>query len=189
MMNLGALNSGVDRPLGTPEESSRLYRLMMVVIEGATIANYLGDKAELEARMRYALDEFDRNFVQPSRTRPEAMLAAVATGELPGSELPRDVLTVLVRSVDEFSLPPDMVLRQTAFFLLSGAHTTATSFTRTMHRLLDHMDADPEDRERAYEDRGPRAAGGARSAATGTAESGAPPACPRPDGGGRRFGG
>lgn len=82
MINLGALSAGVDRPLGTPEESSRLYRLMMVVIEGATIAKYLGDKAELEARMRYALDEFDefdRNFVQPSRTCREAMLAAVAT--------------------------------------------------------------------------------------------------------------
>ena len=153
MMNLGALSAGVDRPLGTPEETFRLYRLMMVFIEGATIANYLGDKALLEARVSEALDEFDRDFVRPSRARREAMLAAVPAGELSESELPRDVLTVLLRNVDELSLPPDVVLRETAFFLLSGAHTTASSFTRTMHRMLDNHSVSPENRQRAYEDR------------------------------------
>ena len=126
MMNLGALSAGIDRPLGTREESFRLYELMMAFIEGATIANYLGDRVALEARVRDALDE---------------------------QALPRDVLTVLLRNVDQLALPDDMILRETAFFLLSGAHTTATSFTRTVHRLLDHLDTNPGDRARACDDR------------------------------------
>lgn len=153
MMNLGALSAGIDRQLGTREESFRLYELMMAFIQGATIANYLGDRVALEARVRDALDEFDRDFVRPSRTRRESLLAAVASGALDERALPRDVLTVLLRNVDQLALPDDMILRETAFFLLSGAHTTATSFTRTMHRLLDHLDTNPGDRARACDDR------------------------------------
>ena len=153
MMNLGALSAGVDRREGTAEESFRLYELMMTFIEGATIANYLGDKAALEVRVSAALQEFDRDFVQPSRARREALLAAVAAGALPEESLLRDVLTVLLRNVDKLALPDDIILRETAFFLLSGAHTTATSFTRTMHRLFDHLGHHPEDAERARDDR------------------------------------
>lgn len=153
MMNLGALSAGLDRPEGTPEETFRLYEFMMTFIEGATIANYLGDKAELEGRVRAALVDFDEQFVRPSKERRLRLISAVERHELPESDLPRDVLTVLLRNVDQLALPDDVILRETAFFLLSGAHTTATSFTRTMHRLLLHFRSNPEDRERARSDR------------------------------------
>jgi cytochrome P450 len=44
MMNLAATAAGVDRPLGTPEETDRLYSYMMRFIEGATLAHYSGDR-------------------------------------------------------------------------------------------------------------------------------------------------
>ena len=153
MMNLGALSAGIDRPAGTADESFRLYELMMIFIEGATIANYLGDKAALEAKVRDALADFDREFVAPSVDRRRALLARLAQGELAEDELPRDVLTVLLRNVDELALADDVILREIAFYLLSGAHTTATSFTRTVHRLLDHCEGHPETRQRVVDDR------------------------------------
>jgi cytochrome P450 len=152
MMNLGALSAGIDRPAGTPEESFRLYEFMMIFIEGATIANYLGDKAALEAKVRDALAAFDREFVAASVERRRDLLARAERGDLPESELPRDVLTVLLRNVDELALSDDIILRETAFYLLSGAHTTATSFTRTVHRLLDHCERHPDTRRRIVSD-------------------------------------
>jgi cytochrome P450 len=152
MMNLGALSAGIDRPAGTPEESFRLYEFMMIFIEGATIANYLGDKAALEAKVRDALAAFDREFVTASVDRRRALLARCERGDLPEGELPRDVLTVLLRNVDELALTDDIILRETAFYLLSGAHTTATSFTRTVHQLLDHCERHPETRQRIVSD-------------------------------------
>ena len=153
MMNLGALSAGIDRPAGTVEESFRLYEFMMIFIEGATIANYLGDKAALEAKVRAALAEFDREFVEPSAARRRGLLARVDRGELDEGAVPRDVLTVLLRNVDELALADDVILREIAFYLLSGAHTTATSFTRTVHRLLDYSDDHPEARQRVIDDR------------------------------------
>lgn len=44
MMNLAASTAGVDRPLGTPEETHRLYDYLMRFIEGATLAHFTGDK-------------------------------------------------------------------------------------------------------------------------------------------------
>jgi cytochrome P450 len=153
MMNLGALSAGIDRPAGTAEESFRLYELMMIFIEGATIANYLGDKASLEAKVRRALADFDREFVAPSVDRRRVLLVRVERGELVEDQLPRDVLTVLLRNVDELALADDIILREIAFYLLSGAHTTATSFTRTVHRLLDYCDEHPDTRQRVIDDR------------------------------------
>ncbi len=141
MMNLGALSAGVDRPSGTEAETHRLYELMMAFIEGATIANYLGDRAALEEKVRAALEEFRTTFFEPSRARRAALIAE-------GAEPPRDVLSVLLRNVDQLNLPDDVVLRETAFFLLSGTHTTATSFTRTMHRLFGWFAEHPEDAAR-----------------------------------------
>ena len=144
MMNLGALSAGIDRPAGTQAETLRLYELMMVFIEGATIANFLGDRVALEARVAVALDEFATTFLEPSRRRRLALLSAVDRGEASDADVPRDVLTVLLRNVDRLALPDDVVLRETAFFLLSGTHTTATSFTRTMHALFGFLADHPE---------------------------------------------
>jgi cytochrome P450 len=145
MMNLGALSAGVDRPLGTEEESHRLYELMMVFIEGATIATYLGDRTEVEARVAAALAEFREVFFEPSVARRRRLLAEVDSGRAAEEVLPRDVLTVLLRNVDRLELADDVVLRETAFFLLSGTHTTATSFARTMHRLFGYLADHPDD--------------------------------------------
>ena len=43
MMNLAAFTAGVDRPLGTPDETDRLYAYLMIFIEGATLAHSTGE--------------------------------------------------------------------------------------------------------------------------------------------------
>jgi cytochrome P450 len=68
------------------------------------------------------------------------------------ADLPRDVLTTLLRNEDELHLPDDVVLRETCFFLLAGAHTSATAFVRTLHQVFAMAVDQPEDFERACSD-------------------------------------
>ena len=154
MMNLAASTAGVDRPAGTPEETLHLYSYMMRFIEGATLAHYTGDRAAKRAEVAAALEAFDAEFLRPSVRRRRQLLADVAAGTLPEEALPRDVLTVLLRNLDDLRLPDDVVLRETCFYLLAGAHTSATAFVRTLDAVFNMDLAAPEDAARARTDLG-----------------------------------
>lgn len=152
MMNLAASTAGVDRPLGTPEETMHLYRYLMLFIEGATLAHATGDRDAKRAEVAAALRAFDGEFLAPSVARRRALLANVRAGDLDEDELPRDVLTTLLRNEDDLHLPDDVVLRETCFFLLAGAHTSATAFVRTLHHVFAMATEAPADLERARTD-------------------------------------
>jgi cytochrome P450 len=152
MMNLAALTSGVDRPIGTPEETFRLYSYLMLFIEGATLAHYTGDREAKRAEVAAALAAFDLEFLQPSIRRRHEAILSYGRGEIDEGELPRDVLTVLLRNRDELALPDDVVLRETCFYLLAGAHTSATAFVRTLDAIFAMDTTAPEDAERARHD-------------------------------------
>lgn len=154
MMNLAAFTSGVDRPLGTPEETFRLYSYLMLFIEGATLAHHSGDRMAKRAEVAAALASFDDEFLQPSILRREEVIARVERGDLAENDLPRDVLTVLLRNRDDLELPDDVVLRETCFYLLAGAHTSATAFVRTLDVIFEMATSVPADAERARHDIG-----------------------------------
>jgi len=146
MMNLSALAAGVDRPKGTPEETFHLYDYLMRFIEGATLAHYTGDRDVKRDEVAGKLVAFDAEFVTPS---VERRAAAIADGDEP----PADILSVLVANEDQLHLPHDAIVREVAFYLLAGAHTSATAFTRTLHNIFEWVAAHPEDEQRARTDR------------------------------------
>jgi len=146
MMNLAALTAGVDRPLGTPEETRRLYDYLMRFIEGATLAHYTGDRDAKRAEVADKLSEFDEAFVMPSMARRQQILDA-------GEEPPRDVLSVLLANRDDLDLPHEVVVREVAFYLLAGAHTSATAFTRVAHQLFTWLAQHPHDEQTVLHDR------------------------------------
>ena len=153
MLNLAALTAGVDRPLRTPEETKRLFGYMMLFIEGATLAHSTLDKDERREVIREALEEWDTEFLQPSIERRQNVLERVAAGELDESSIPRDVLTTLLRHGDDLDLPRDVLVREVAFFLLAGAHTSATAFVRSTDHVLSWLQSHPEDAVRLRADR------------------------------------
>jgi cytochrome P450 len=81
-----------------------------------------------------------------------ALLDRFAAGEIVESELPRDVLTVLLRNEDKVDLPPDVLLREMAFYLQAGSHSTANSMVHALHEIFGWCDAHPEDKMRARDD-------------------------------------
>lgn len=153
MMNLAALAAGVDRPEGTPEETFRLYDYLNTFIQGATLAHYTGDKEEMRAQIEAKLETFDEEFLQPGVERRRAFLSRLDAGEVTEEELPRDVLTVLLRNEDKVPLSPEAIRREIAFYLLAGAHTSATAFTRCMHNCFKWLDSNPGSGDRLRNDR------------------------------------
>jgi cytochrome P450 len=153
MMNLAALTAGVDRPEGTPAETDRLYAYLRTFIEGATLGTYTGDRDAKRAEVADALIRFDDEFLAPALDRRMAILTAIDAGDADEADLPPDVLSVLLANEDDLHLPRETVRREVAFYLLAGAHTSATAFTRVTHNILSWVDEHPEQARRAVADR------------------------------------
>lgn len=153
MMNLSALTAGVDRPEGTPEETDRLYAYLRTFIEGATLGHYTGDRDAKRDEVAAALLEFDDEFLAPAIERRSALLAATAAGDEDAEPLPPDILSILLTNEDDLHLPRETVRREVSFYLLAGAHTSATAFTRVTHNILEWVATHPADRDRPVQDR------------------------------------
>jgi cytochrome P450 len=151
-MNLTADFAGIDRQ-GTPEETAVLYDLVKIFSEGATLVHSTREKSEVEAEVREALKVLDARFLQPSIRRRQELIAKFSRGEITEDELPRDILTVLLRNEDRIDLPADVLLREMAFYLQAGSHSTSNSTTHAMHEIFQWCEKHPEDWKRVLEDR------------------------------------
>jgi cytochrome P450 len=149
MMNLAAFNAGIDRPVRTAEETQRLYSYMMKFIEGATLAHSTRNHDEVSREISEALQKFDSEFLGPSIKRRNELIAA---DDGSASNLPKDILTVLLKNEDSLHLPHELVRREIAFYLLAGAHTSATAFVRTLDNLFSWVEQQPDDKDRARSD-------------------------------------
>ncbi|MGD9991460.1 cytochrome P450 [Pseudonocardia sp.] len=150
MLNLSALTAGIDRPLGTAEETGRLFDYNAKFIEGATMAHHTGDKDALRREIAKALDDWDEEFLAPSVARREELLAREAAGE--DVDVPRDVLATLLRHREELDVPHHVIRREVAFYLLAGAHTSATAFVRSIDHILGWLEQHPEDVDKVRDD-------------------------------------
>ena len=152
-LNLTADFAGIDRPEQSPAETEALLYCVKRFSEAATVFHSTRDHAEVIRDATAALAEFDTRFFSPSRLRREEALARFAAGTLTEEELPRDVLTVLLRSYDELGLTPEILRREIAFYMQAGAHSTANSTVHAMHHILDWCEAHPGSREALLADR------------------------------------
>ncbi|MGB1651039.1 MAG: cytochrome P450 [Acidimicrobiales bacterium] len=153
MMNLAALTAGVDRPHGTYEETDRLYDYLTTFIEGATLGFYTGDVQAKRAEIEEKLQAFDEEFLEPGIALRNGLLEKFERGEIEEEELPRDVLLVLLRNQDKVPMTRESLRREIAFYLLAGAHTSATALTRVVHNIFKWLEEHPEDQEKAYSDK------------------------------------
>lgn len=135
-VNLTADFAGVDRPLKSAEESEQLIRLVKKLSEGATAVHSTRDIDELEGEVRAALAEFDRAFLQPSVARRQVLIDDVAAGKIDTQDLPRDVLTVILQARDELTLDETLLLREIAFYMQAGAHSTANSVIHAFDEIV-----------------------------------------------------
>ena len=152
VVNLTATAAGVDRPKGTPAETDRLFSYAVKFSEGATAVHSTRDPEELRAEVAEALERWDEEFFAPSLDRRTELFSRFAVGEITEDDLPKDVLTVLVRNQDSLDLPRDVVRREVAFYMLAGMHSTGAATTHAVHGAFGWFDDHPEDRNRMFDD-------------------------------------
>ena len=152
-MNLTADFAGIDRPEGTADETQALFDLVKTFSEGATLVHSKRVHAEVESEVRDALVILESRFLRPSMQRRQALIASFARGEITEDELPRDILTVLMRNEDKVELPHDVLLREMAFYLQAGSHSTSNSLAHALHEIFLWCEKYPEDWQRVVDDR------------------------------------
>jgi cytochrome P450 len=152
MLTLSLGVAGVDLHRGDDDEIDELYALMDRLARASTVAHATGDKAAIVEDGDLALEEFDRRWFEGSLRRREALARAFDHGALAEEELPRDVLMTLVRNQDRLELPPEVVLREVAYFPWVGSHSTSNQFVHAMHHIFEWLADHPADRDRLTED-------------------------------------
>jgi cytochrome P450 len=146
MMTLALDVAGVDREHrdgpAAEAEIDGLYEIMDRLAKASTVGHATGDTSAIIAAGDAALAEFERGPFQRSRARRLDLLAQVDRGEIDADDLPRDVLTTLLRNQDRLDLPPATVLREVAYFPWVGSHSTSNQFVHAMHHIFSWL-ADP----------------------------------------------
>lgn len=151
---LAARRAGVDCDTSDLEVLKELVHLVFEFSQGSAILDATGDPDEVRARVRKALDLFDRKYFTPSleRRMSEGMVDSEATNEVSDSEL--DVLTLLLKARQDSSLKLDrgVILRETATYLQAGAHTSGQTLVNTFSLLFPWTEGRPDRWQRVVED-------------------------------------
>lgn len=145
MVNLTADFTGIDRPKKSPEETEQLIKMLRLFGRTATLAHSTEDREPIRRAALDALADFQRDYVDPSVARRQALIASVNRGELSEEDLPRDILTVLLKNQDTVQLADDVRVREMAFFALAGAHTSIHTLGHVMHEIFTWCASHPED--------------------------------------------
>ena len=148
MMTLSVEVAGI----AAPTDPARFYELMEHLARASTVAHATGDTAAVIERGDLALAEFDRDYFQPALADRLDLVAQVEYGTLDEAQLPRDVLTTLVRNQDRLALSPATLLREVAYFPWVGSHSTSAQLVHAMHHIFEWLGAHPDDRAALVDD-------------------------------------
>lgn len=148
MLELAAINAGIDLDIDDDSSIDRLHGQLLLFIDGARILHFTGDKQAKEREVASALVDFDAEFLQPAIARRRAALAARTADDLGESQVPDDILAVLIENAEGLELDASTILRETAFFLLTGASTSAAALTMTLDNAFAWIADHPEDEQR-----------------------------------------
>lgn len=159
MTTLSVVVAGVDVPgtdpdtgLIDPEILASFHRLMERLARASTVAHAVGDRAAIIAAGNEAFSEFLEVYFEPSRARRQALIDGVTRGDLEARELPRDVLTTLLRHRDDLEISEDDLRREIAYFPWVGSHSTSGQLVHALHHMFTWIADHPHDRARLVAD-------------------------------------
>jgi cytochrome P450 len=133
MHRLAAMITGIDG-VRTDAEIDRFNYLIDTVQLGNIVEFARGDHEPIIAAALAAKEDFRAEFFGPSHQRRAALVRRHQAGELPLTELPRDLITLLLLNPDP-DWDEDLLLREVAIYLDASTRTTA----RTAIHIVDHL--------------------------------------------------
>ena len=124
---------------GVDSEDQDIQKLIEIVqrfSEGATIAHSTREKDIVRQNLKTAKNSFTR-FLKPSWNRRKQLIQDFNEGQIKEEELPKDVLTVLLRNQNGFKLADDDIEREVCFYLQAGSHSTVNSLVHAANEILN----------------------------------------------------
>ncbi|MBD30064.1 MAG: cytochrome P450 [Acidimicrobiaceae bacterium] len=151
-MNLTATIAGIDQNPSEAKQTETLYAIVKKFSEGATLLHSTRNKDEVRSEVKEAMAQFAKDFYNPSREKRERLIQENNEGALSEEDLPKDVLTTLLRNRKQLGLTDEIIFREICFYLQAGAHSTANAFTHTVDDILNWGLRYPKDLDRARSD-------------------------------------
>ena len=148
-MHLTARVAGADHPTGSVEETDALQEFAVKFSEGATLVHSTRDPGEVRAEVQDALRRFDEMFFAPSYDRRVALAADASHSP---DDLPKDVLMAMIVNAEELGVDREVMLREVAFYLQAGSHSTSDAFTHAADEILRWAQRNPELADRLEDD-------------------------------------
>lgn len=139
LLNLTADFSGIDRPDKSVAETERILSMLRTFGKAATLGQAKGDKDAISNEINDSIEAFNVEFYKPSKQKRLEYLNRFKLGEISESDVPKDVLTELLKNQGKLGLSDDIILKETAFYLLAGAFTSIHTLTHAMHELFERM--------------------------------------------------
>jgi cytochrome P450 len=151
MMTVSRRVAGIDLPDDRPDTLAEFAALMNRMAVASIVVHSTLPRDQIIADGNAALAEFERRFYTPSRDRRVSLIGDVEHGRLHETDLPRDVLTVLLWNQDRLALDDHAVLREAAYYPWVGAHSTSIEFVFAMDEILGWLADHPKDLDGACE--------------------------------------
>lgn len=146
MLNVSLAFAGIDRQDNSAEEADMMHKLLSQFGMAATLGQYKGeDKDAVRQEIRDALAKFEVSFFAPSRAYREDLVKKFNAGELSESELPRDILTMLILYGDKLNMSNELMMREVGFFYLASAHTSVHTITHAIHEVFNWFESRDEE--------------------------------------------
>lgn len=138
---LAARRAGIDSDGRSLDELRALVRHVDLFSQGSAILD-AKDPDAVRAQVRQTYAEFERDFVRPARRARQALIDAVERGERDEGDLPRDILTVLLRHRADPALGLDdgRIVREVATYLQGGTHTSAQTLVNAVDLVFARTD-------------------------------------------------
>jgi cytochrome P450 len=128
----------------------RLLSYSTTIAEGRDVIWATSDQSEVVNRVHAAWNRLLKDLYLPSRRRRERLVADYTAGRIPDSELPVDLITVLLRHPEAVSGPDaaDLIAHEVGLFLTASVNTTTVATPRTIEFLCRWLGTHPGDRTR-----------------------------------------
>src|SRR5258708_8927204 len=137
---LAARRAGIDHD-GSLDDLRAVVQHVDLCSQGSAILDSR-DPDAVRALVRQTYAEFERDFVRPSRARRQALVDGLRAGDVPESELPQDILTVLLLHLGEAALELDdgRIVPEVATYLQGGTHTSAQTLVNAFDLIFARDD-------------------------------------------------
>lgn len=145
-LQLAAAVIGFDE-VDTPERTDLLESCMYALNAAFDVKFSTRDHAEVVAEGLGAKGRFVEHFYRPSTERRAALLRRCRSGAIAESDLPRDLLTIMMQHHDG-GWDEDLPVREAILYLAGATETTSNAVTHAVVDLLNWLDEHPEDQDR-----------------------------------------